>query len=485
VATPIPYLKSSAMKKAKKYNLIFTGQLAADQDRQAVCGRLAELFGIEPDEVEALFENAPDVIKRDADLTTAQRLKASVEKTGALCILEENDQAKMPGLCPACGYEPSGPDDPLLCGADGLGECPACGIIVAKYKKSAKPEAPSADAGDAPTKASKTKQTVPARTVVRPLGSSKLPPGFDFKAKSPATYGQRALATTHTLFRTLCVCIVALIGFSAFLRFVLPHRLAGAGNSLERLILVLKPDYFFGNVFLVLVGLIFLWALLLSPMKNKESRGQRAAGIKVLKEDGEIPGAGRFVLRFLGNILTLALAGLPLLLQWTDKRRRSLADRLSRTFQANEAPLLDAKAVNMALLPVIFALLLGGAWIMLSVWMLQTLPAGQTQAVDSSSQAQERESLAQGFERRILSEMAACQERMFQGTGRYSDDFASLLEACRGGSVSPQARSFIQSGLLEVRLTQEGYLMTLRTGRDTAHVQTHEGYLGIRDLTGL
>jgi uncharacterized RDD family membrane protein YckC len=317
------------------------------------------------------------------------------------------------------------------------------------------------------------------------LGESKLPPGFDFKSKSPATYGQRALATIHTLFRTLCAFIVLLIGFSAFLRLVLPQRLAGAGNSLERLTLTLTPDYFPGMVFWVVAGFVFLWFFLLCPMQNKASRGQRAAGIRVLDQNNAPPGAGAFVLRFLGNALTLALAGLPLLLQVADKNRRSLADRLSKTWQANEAPLLDAKAVNMALLPVIFAVLLAGAWLMLSVWILETPAGSQDKAAQVSAQTLERESLAQGFERRILSEMAACQEKILANTGSYSDDFANLLEACRGGSVSPQARSFIQSGLLEVRLTQEGYLMTLRTGRDTAHVQTQEGYLGIMDLTGL
>ncbi|MDI6795375.1 MAG: RDD family protein, partial [Desulfatibacillaceae bacterium] len=474
-------------KKAKTYNLIFTGEIAQGQDRQAVCERLAGLFGIDSDDVETLFENAPDVIKRNADQETARRLCASVEEAGVRCILEEADKAKIPGCCPACGYEALEPDDPLLCGAEGQGECPACGIIVAKYKK---PDRPGGDASPArdketPPKKSGARQSVPARTVVRPLGESKLPPGFDFKSKSPATYGQRVLATIHTLFRAVCICLVLFIGFSAFLRFVLPQRLAGAGNSLERLTLALTPDYFFGVVFLAVAGLVFLWALLLFPMQNRASRGQGAAGIRVLDQNNGLPGPGAFVLRFLGNVLTLALVGLPLLLQVVDKNRRSLADRLSKTWQANEAPLLDAKAVNMALLPVIFAVLLAGAWLMLSVWILETPAGSQDQAADASAQALERESLAQGFERRILSEMAVCQERMLANTGRYSDDFGSLLEACRGAAVSPQARSFIQSGLLEVRLTQEGYLMTLRTGRDTAHVQTQDGYLGIRDLTGL
>jgi hypothetical protein len=51
-------------------------------------------------------------------------------------------------ICPVCGYHASGPGDPLLTAHDGMGECPACGIIVAKFRKThkttVKPAAPAA-----------------------------------------------------------------------------------------------------------------------------------------------------------------------------------------------------------------------------------------------------------------------------------------------------------------------------------------------------
>lgn len=37
--------------------------------------------------------------------------------------------------CPKCGYEAVGPDDMLLKGPYGAGECPSCGIIVDKYRQ--------------------------------------------------------------------------------------------------------------------------------------------------------------------------------------------------------------------------------------------------------------------------------------------------------------------------------------------------------------
>lgn len=36
-------------------------------------------------------------------------------------------------VCPNCGYEAKSDQDPLITAYDGMGECPACGIIVAKY----------------------------------------------------------------------------------------------------------------------------------------------------------------------------------------------------------------------------------------------------------------------------------------------------------------------------------------------------------------
>lgn len=37
--------------------------------------------------------------------------------------------------CPKCGYQAESWDDPLVTAYDGVGECPACGVLVAKYLK--------------------------------------------------------------------------------------------------------------------------------------------------------------------------------------------------------------------------------------------------------------------------------------------------------------------------------------------------------------
>lgn len=44
-------------------------------------------------------------------------------------------EVQAPTTCPKCRYQAVSPDDPLLGGQNGRGECPSCGIILAKYLK--------------------------------------------------------------------------------------------------------------------------------------------------------------------------------------------------------------------------------------------------------------------------------------------------------------------------------------------------------------
>lgn len=42
-------------------------------------------------------------------------------------------------VCPNCGYEAKSEDDPLITAHGGMGECPVCGIVIAKYRQKAGP----------------------------------------------------------------------------------------------------------------------------------------------------------------------------------------------------------------------------------------------------------------------------------------------------------------------------------------------------------
>jgi hypothetical protein len=62
-------------------------------------------------------------------------LKLSGEPDGT----PEKEKGDLP-CCPKCGYQAKSPDDPIIVKHDGLGECPSCGIIVAKYLEKHKDE---------------------------------------------------------------------------------------------------------------------------------------------------------------------------------------------------------------------------------------------------------------------------------------------------------------------------------------------------------
>lgn len=66
----------------------------------------------------------PDV---DLNALTADDLMGGGAKAASKKVLAR---------CPKCAYEAVNPDDPLIKGPHGSGECPFCGVIVEKYRES-------------------------------------------------------------------------------------------------------------------------------------------------------------------------------------------------------------------------------------------------------------------------------------------------------------------------------------------------------------
>ncbi len=62
----------------------------------------------------------------DIDALTADDLLSGGPKAGKRVLAR----------CPKCGYEAIDPDDALIKGPHGSGECPFCGVIVDKYRES-------------------------------------------------------------------------------------------------------------------------------------------------------------------------------------------------------------------------------------------------------------------------------------------------------------------------------------------------------------
>ena len=77
----------------QRYRLIFDGHIQAQVSREDVQRQLADLFQVEPEEIEALFSKPPVVLKNDLDYEDALKDKASFEATGAICRLERQPSA--------------------------------------------------------------------------------------------------------------------------------------------------------------------------------------------------------------------------------------------------------------------------------------------------------------------------------------------------------------------------------------------------------
>jgi hypothetical protein len=132
----------------QSFSVISTGKIREGESLEQVKHRMADLFGVPEDKVERFLSGSSQVIRKNIDQQTALKYKQAIEKAGVICSLQEEnpDQGlslKIPEgpnkedndlpRCPKCGYQATSPADPLITMHDGQGECPACGIIVAKY----------------------------------------------------------------------------------------------------------------------------------------------------------------------------------------------------------------------------------------------------------------------------------------------------------------------------------------------------------------
>ena len=72
---------------AEKFNLVFEGKIAPDQDEGAVKTALMKLLKTDDNGVERLFGGSAVTIKKDLDQATAAKFQQAFETTGALCTL--------------------------------------------------------------------------------------------------------------------------------------------------------------------------------------------------------------------------------------------------------------------------------------------------------------------------------------------------------------------------------------------------------------
>lgn len=132
--------------EGESYRVVLLG-IESGGDPRLVKESLMRIFHASPGQVEKLFTKLPVTLKSGADFETAKKYHDALRGAGCVCRMESVDgpspvpaPAAAPSAtvatCPACGYEAKTPDDPLITAHDGLGECPVCGIIVAKFTAS-------------------------------------------------------------------------------------------------------------------------------------------------------------------------------------------------------------------------------------------------------------------------------------------------------------------------------------------------------------
>lgn len=165
-----------------------------------------------------------------------------------------------------------------------------------------------------------------ARSAVRPAEEILAPPRPDEVEAEPGDEGPHAVAFARRVAAGLAdLLILALVG---------AVELAAGALLLD---LRFPPP-----AFVPLAAFLFLAALVLlvlAPFVWGTTPGMALADLRIRARDGGSPTLAAAFRRFLGFLLTGALAGVPLLVAAFDRRGRTLADLLSgTTIEGVEAP---------------------------------------------------------------------------------------------------------------------------------------------------
>ena len=89
----------------------------------------------------------------------------------------------------------------------------------------------------------------------------------------------------------------------------------------------------------VLLGLVvFVTYLLIGWSTSGRTWGKKLMGIRVVRADGGTPGFGRALLRMLGYLFSLSIAGWGFMMILLDSRRQGLHDKIAETFVVPDRP---------------------------------------------------------------------------------------------------------------------------------------------------
>jgi uncharacterized RDD family membrane protein YckC len=328
-----------------RFQVVLDG-LKPDVDVEQARVRLAGLFKIEEKTLERLLGTCPCVVQKDLDQATARRAVHALDGSGARSRLEamvslepaETDErlemessleppAAPQRLCPKCQHPlgPAGSTPPPM------EECPACGVVVAKYLELAGGQDSHQVKEDLRFPVSQPQTTLPDTPV------EDLP---------VAPLKQRVYAGIYTFFTIGLINGVAKIMFSLLLLWIsLPMT---SFDKLEPGIRILNR----GIVFDLVWGLLTLtYLFLLSPLRNSSTHGQEKLGIMLLSENGEQLELRQYLLRFAGHMKTIVTFPVMLWRKSDGHAFISWGDRMSGTTQVSISP-LPPRPLRTALKPL-------------------------------------------------------------------------------------------------------------------------------------
>lgn len=204
-----------------EYRVISEGRVKPGNDPASVKQHVAVLFKSDAAKIDRLFAGREVIVKSRIPFDVADKYLNALNRAGLVCRVEpeaevrgNSDAPKGPvadagartsagqiqgeelPICPACGYQARDKNDDLIVKYDGMGECPACGIIVSKYlaaKEGKREEESQAEPRTAPAAARENgdEQDQPAgslshrvgafwdRVIGRVSGSAASPYGMD------------------------------------------------------------------------------------------------------------------------------------------------------------------------------------------------------------------------------------------------------------------------------------------------------------------
>lgn len=315
------------MSTKSLFNVIFEGCPSENIPLERAIQNMSSLYEKSEDQISMLFNNRPTVIKRELTKTQAKKYLQTLQNAGLLCRIaaashtKADKEQQMVPCCPKCGHQL---DHDLENGMPS-DECPACGIVISKFKRwqgigsssgvgDALPNTPSISDGN-PADEQKTPEKETNRFEFRKDNfllklltlSLFLPQRVELEAPldklPPATIGQRIWAIvatfSHIIFSyNLSQCIVGFaVGVFAFFSEVTLST--GSIRSLKDV----------SNLLAMVLTLVIL-----PSMWRGHTFGQRAMGILLMPVNGEDTETltGRTMLLRRMSFLTRSVCAMPL-----------------------------------------------------------------------------------------------------------------------------------------------------------------------------